>query len=138
MQSTIHMEYWLAWVLSTTVCLLFKAKKKFPIVGNRPLYCEMFSSIHDHYQLDAKTLQYLLLRTENVTEKCNWPMGQRQHEANCPLGKFCMRWFVLRVRSHASLHIGSFLGPGIEPAPPALKAQSLNHWNAREDPEFNF
>ena len=30
------------------------------------------------------------------------------------------------------------LGPEIEPAPPALKAQSLNHWNAREDPELNF
>lgn len=30
------MEYWLAWVLSATVCLIFKAKKKFPIVGTDP------------------------------------------------------------------------------------------------------
>ena len=28
--------------------------------------------------------------------------------------------------------------PGIEPAPPALEAQSLNHWTAREDPMLNF
>ena len=25
-------------------------------------------------------------------------------------------------------------GPGIEPAPPALEAQSLHHWTAREVP----
>ena len=26
--------------------------------------------------------------------------------------------------------------PGIEPAPPALEAQSLNHWTTREDPHL--
>ena len=26
--------------------------------------------------------------------------------------------------------------PGIEPTPPALEAQSLNHWTAREVPEM--
>ena len=26
--------------------------------------------------------------------------------------------------------------PGIEPMPPALEAQSLNHWSAREVPHF--
>ena len=28
--------------------------------------------------------------------------------------------------------------PGIEPAPPALEAQSLNHWTAREAPQASF
>ena len=26
--------------------------------------------------------------------------------------------------------------PGIEPAPPALEARSLNHWTAREVPDW--
>ena len=26
--------------------------------------------------------------------------------------------------------------PGIEPVPPALEAQSLNHWTAREVPDY--
>ena len=29
-------------------------------------------------------------------------------------------------------------GPGIEPAPSAVKAQSPNHWTAREFPSFAF
>ena len=28
--------------------------------------------------------------------------------------------------------------PGIEPSPPALEAQSVNHWTAREVPIFHF
>ena len=28
--------------------------------------------------------------------------------------------------------------PGIEPAPPAVEAQSLNHWTAREVPDGSF
>ena len=28
--------------------------------------------------------------------------------------------------------------PGIEPVPPALEAQSLNHWTAREVPIVSF
>ena len=30
------------------------------------------------------------------------------------------------------------VGPGIEPMPLALEAQSLNQWTAREAPEFRF
>ena len=29
-------------------------------------------------------------------------------------------------------------GPGIEPSPPAVEAQSLNHWTAREVPGAYF
>ena len=28
--------------------------------------------------------------------------------------------------------------PGIEPAPPAVEARSLNHWTAREVPNLNY
>lgn len=134
MQSAIHMEYWLVWILSATVWLLFKAKKKVRIVGREPYIVKCLAA-------PIRCQNSVVLTIKN--RKCHWEM-QLAYGTKAAWGKLST-WKILyemiRVGSGKPLRAAYRIlvpGPGIEPAPPTLKAQSVNHWNAREDSWVEF
>ena len=52
----------------------------------------------------------------------------------CPLFLFIYSFFIFIFWPHRTAHRILVPRPGIEPVPPALEAQSLNQWTAREVP----